>query len=194
MPAREIGDWTPAWEAASTGPADNTPSKRLLPTGYAPGVETVMTIGTPTLKWRRRGRLPVADPLRSAGAALRMRSMSVTRVKPRAILALVATLAFFAAGCSRPTKFSTVLEGGFDPGATFRQHGYTVRREARGEGIRNAEHGARGTLEMTTAAGEALDRMTRSAFGRMLRVPIPGCSAPRGTGRGRAGGDVDDET
>jgi hypothetical protein len=33
------------------------------------------------------------------------------------------------------------LDGGFDPAATFRQHGYTVQTEARGEGIRNTEYG-----------------------------------------------------
>ena len=57
------------------------------------------------------------------------------------ILILIATLALFATSCSRSTKFSTILEGGFDPEAVFRQHGYTVQNETRGEGIRNPVYG-----------------------------------------------------
>jgi len=53
----------------------------------------------------------------------------------------IATLALFATSCSRPTKFSTILEGGFNPEAAFRQHGYTVQNETRGEGIRNPVYG-----------------------------------------------------
>ena len=56
-------------------------------------------------------------------------------------LTLIATLALFLTGCSRSTEFSTVLEGGFDPAAAFRQHGYAVQTDARGEGIRNSPHG-----------------------------------------------------
>ena len=54
---------------------------------------------------------------------------------------LFAIFALFATSCSRSTKFSTVLDGGFDPVATFRQQGYTIQTDARGEGIRNAEYG-----------------------------------------------------
>jgi hypothetical protein len=61
--------------------------------------------------------------------------------KTHVIFSLLATLAFFATSCSRSTKFSTVLDGGYDPVAAFRQQGYTVQNEARGEGIRNAEYG-----------------------------------------------------
>jgi hypothetical protein len=57
------------------------------------------------------------------------------------ILTLIATLVLFATSCSHSTTFSTVLEGGFDPEATFRQHGYTIQNEARGEGIRNSVYG-----------------------------------------------------
>jgi len=57
------------------------------------------------------------------------------------IVLLLSTLALLATGCSRSTKFSTVLEGGFDPVAAFRQHGYTIENEALGEGIRNPVYG-----------------------------------------------------
>jgi hypothetical protein len=67
--------------------------------------------------------------------------MTMKRINSHSAFALVATLGLFAIGCSRSTQFSSVLEGGFDPVATFRQHGYTVQNEARGEGIRNREHG-----------------------------------------------------
>ena len=54
---------------------------------------------------------------------------------------LAATLTLLVTGCSRSTKFSPVLEGGFDPEVTFRQHGYTIQTGARGEGIRNSPSG-----------------------------------------------------
>ena len=57
------------------------------------------------------------------------------------IVTLVATLTLLATSCGRSTKFSTILEGGFDPEAVFRQHGYTVQNETRGEGIRNPVYG-----------------------------------------------------
>jgi hypothetical protein len=61
--------------------------------------------------------------------------------KTHAIFSLLAMLALFATSCSRSTKFSTVLEGGFDPVVTFRQQGFTIQTGARGEGIRNAQYG-----------------------------------------------------
>ena len=62
--------------------------------------------------------------------------------KSHAFLSLLALLFLVATSCRRSTtKFSPVLEGGFDPVATFRQQGYTIQTEARGEGIKNAEHG-----------------------------------------------------
>lgn len=61
--------------------------------------------------------------------------------KAHLALFLLATLALFVTSCSRPTNFSTVLQGGFDPVAAFRQQGYTVHNEAAGEGIRNAVSG-----------------------------------------------------
>lgn len=61
--------------------------------------------------------------------------------KNHAMFALLAVLALLATSCGRSTKFSTVLEGGFDPVATFRQQGYIIQTEARGESIRNAEYG-----------------------------------------------------
>jgi len=51
------------------------------------------------------------------------------------------TLAVLAVSCSRSTKFSSVLEGGFDPVAIFRQSGYVVQNEGTAEGIRNASSG-----------------------------------------------------
>ncbi len=54
---------------------------------------------------------------------------------------LFITLAIFAASCGRSTRFSAILEGGFDPAAIFRQSGYTVQNEGAGEGIRNAVYG-----------------------------------------------------
>jgi len=41
-------------------------------------------------------------------------------------------------GCGRPTKFSRVMDGGFDLVGEFRRHGYAVQTETHGEGIRNA--------------------------------------------------------
>ena len=54
------------------------------------------------------------------------------------VFSLLTALALFATSCSRSTKFSAVLDGGFDPVATFRQHGYTVqkRRAERGSAMR----------------------------------------------------------
>jgi len=63
------------------------------------------------------------------------------RPKSHLILSLMAMLAASATSCSRSTKFSSVLDGGFDPVAAFRQHGCAVQNETRGEGIRNAEYG-----------------------------------------------------
>src|SRR5258705_6681300 len=57
------------------------------------------------------------------------------------LIYLATALTVFITGCRRPTKFSTVLDGGFDPVREFRKHGYTVQAEGRGEGIRNAEYG-----------------------------------------------------
>ncbi|MEI8379491.1 MAG: hypothetical protein WCJ09_05150 [Planctomycetota bacterium] len=60
----------------------------------------------------------------------------------RSLFLLVMILSMtFVASCSRSTKFSTVMEGGFDPVAAFRQQGYTIQAETRGEGVRNAEYG-----------------------------------------------------
>lgn len=59
---------------------------------------------------------------------------------------MLVTLALLAVSCSRSpssTKFSTVLDGGYDPVTAFRKHGYTVHTEAGGEGVRNAEYGYR---------------------------------------------------
>lgn len=60
-----------------------------------------------------------------------------------ALLTLLVGAAAWCTGCSRssPLKFSPVLEGGFDPAAVFRQNGFSVQTEARGEGIRNAVNG-----------------------------------------------------
>ena len=33
------------------------------------------------------------------------------------------------------------MEGGFNPVAAFRQQGYTIQTETRGEGVRNAQNG-----------------------------------------------------
>ena len=54
---------------------------------------------------------------------------------------LFITLGIFAVSCSRSTKFSSILDGGFDPVAIFSQSGYTVQNEGAGEGIRNAVYG-----------------------------------------------------
>jgi len=61
--------------------------------------------------------------------------------KSSVVLCLLATLAVCTVSCRRTAKFSTVLEGGFDPVAAFRQHGYIIQSEARGEGIRNEANG-----------------------------------------------------
>jgi hypothetical protein len=61
--------------------------------------------------------------------------------KTQIIFAMLTLLALLATSCSRSTKFSPVLDGGYDPVAAFRKQGYTVQIEARGEGIRNAEYG-----------------------------------------------------
>ena len=53
-----------------------------------------------------------------------------------AILSLVTILVLFSTSCSRSAKFSPMLDGGFDPEAAFRQHGYTLQNMARGEGLR----------------------------------------------------------
>src|SRR5665213_881186 len=56
-----------------------------------------------------------------------------------AILFLVSTLVIFSTSCSRSAKFSPMLDGGFDPVAALRQHGYTLQNTARGEGQRQPE-------------------------------------------------------
>jgi len=67
--------------------------------------------------------------------------MNTASMKAHTIFALVGAMSFLATSCTRSTTFSTVLEGGFDPEAAFRQHGYAVQNEARGEGIRNPQYG-----------------------------------------------------
>jgi hypothetical protein len=62
-------------------------------------------------------------------------------VNSRTFVCVVATLILFTTSCSRPTTFSPVLQGGFDPVGAFRKHGYTIQTEARGESIRNPEYG-----------------------------------------------------
>ncbi len=57
------------------------------------------------------------------------------------IITLITAATVFATGCSRSTKFSTALEGAFDPEAMFRQQGYTLQNQTRGEGIRNPVYG-----------------------------------------------------
>jgi hypothetical protein len=63
------------------------------------------------------------------------------RTTAQTLTCIVTLLWVFMAGCSRPTNFSTVLDGGFDPVEEFRKHGYTIQTQTRGEGIRNAEWG-----------------------------------------------------
>jgi hypothetical protein len=60
-----------------------------------------------------------------------------------ASLTLVIGALVWTTGCSRssPLKFSAVLEGGFDPIAMFRQSGFKVETQVRGEGIRNPVKG-----------------------------------------------------
>ena len=91
------------------------------------------------------------------------------------VFSLLTALALFATSCSRSTKFSAVLDGGFDPVATFRQHGYTVQNEARGEGISNEVHGYGwqswcGVLGGTQkeARGEAVAVLIRDELNRAL--------------------------
>ena len=59
----------------------------------------------------------------------------------RVFISLFAALSLVAVSCNESTKFSTVLDGGYDPVAAFRKQGYTVQAEANGARIRNAEHG-----------------------------------------------------
>src|ERR1051326_1259256 len=55
------------------------------------------------------------------------------------LLAAASTMAMM--GCGRSTKFSTVLDGGFDPVGEFCKRGYAVQAQARGAGVRNAQWG-----------------------------------------------------
>src|SRR5262245_4625371 len=63
------------------------------------------------------------------------------RTIAQTLICFATALMVFIAGCSRSTKFSAVLDGGFDPVREFRKHGYAVQTDTRGEGIRNAEWG-----------------------------------------------------
>lgn len=90
-------------------------------------------------------------------------------------LCIAAPLMIFVAGCSRSAKFSTVLEGGFDPVGEFHKHGYTVETETRGEGIRNAKSGYAwqswcGVLSQTNehATCEAVAVIIRDELNRSL--------------------------
>ena len=56
-----------------------------------------------------------------------------------ALLSLTTVLALFSAGCSRPAKFSAMLDGGFDPEAAFRQHGFIVQNKSHGDSIQMPE-------------------------------------------------------
>lgn len=60
-----------------------------------------------------------------------------------ALFALMMGAVAWNTGCSRssPLSFSPVLEGGFDPVALFRQSGFNVATQARGEAIRNPVNG-----------------------------------------------------
>ena len=91
------------------------------------------------------------------------------------LLSIAAPLMILVAGCSRPARFSTVLEGGFDPVGEFRKHGYTVETETRGEGIRNAKSGYAwqswcGVLSQTNehATCEAVAVVIRDELNRSL--------------------------
>ena len=103
-----------------------------------------------------------------------------------------AALTMLIPGCSRTTKFSTVLDGGFDPVGQFRKHGYAVQTQTRGEGTRNAEWGYAwqswcGLLTRTNelANAEAVAVLIRDELNRSLN----GNSLDELTGRpGRSNG------
>jgi hypothetical protein len=104
----------------------------------------------------------------------------MNRTIAQMLICVATLLTAVISGCSRPTKFSTVLDGGFDPVREFRKLGYAVQTETRGEGIRNSDGGyaweswcgvlAR-TNELTTCKEVAVvirDGLNRSLNGSSL--------------------------
>ena len=65
------------------------------------------------------------------------------RIKLLTVFLLIPTLSLLTS-CRRPatsSNFSNILNEGFDPGAAFRQSGYTVHNTGRGESIKNRVDG-----------------------------------------------------